>query len=70
MQRQRPVMFPSRALSDAETRYAQIEKELLATVIASTKFDGYIYGRSNVIVETDQKPLESIFKKQLNDAST
>jgi len=42
------VMFASRALSSAETRYAQIEKELLATVFACTKFDMYIYGRSTV----------------------
>ena len=33
-----PVSFASSALSDAETRYAQIEKELLAAVFACRKF--------------------------------
>jgi len=58
LQRGQPVMFATRALSSAGTRYAQIEKELLAIVFACTKFDMYIFGRSNVLVETDHKPLE------------
>ena len=37
-----PVAFDSRALSDAETRYAQIEKELLAAVFACRKFHDFI----------------------------
>ena len=55
----------SRAMTPAETRYAQIEKELLAIVFACQKFDTYIYGRDVVTVESDYKPLESIFKKDL-----
>jgi len=70
LQRGQPVMFASRALSSAETRYAQIEKELLAIFFACTKFDMYIFGRSNVLVETDHKPLEMIFKKRLCDVPT
>ena len=70
LQRGQPVMFASRALTEAETHYAQIEKELLAIVFACTKFDIYIYGRSDILVETDHKPLETIFKKQLCDAPT
>ena len=30
----------------------------------------YIFGRSNVLVETDHKPLEMIFKKRLCDVPT
>jgi len=63
-------MFASRDLSSAETRYVQIEKELLTIVFACTKFGMYIFGRSNVLVETDHKPLEMIFKKRLCDVST
>ena len=33
-----PVAFALRALSDAETRYAQIEKEFLVAVFACRKF--------------------------------
>ena len=38
-----PIAFASRALSDAETRYAQIEKELLAVVFGLEKFHQYTY---------------------------
>ena len=51
-----------------ETRYAQIEKELLAIVFACNQFNVYIYGRDVVRVETDHQPLESIVRKPLNDA--
>ena len=64
----RAVSFASRALTSTETRYAQIEKELLAVVFACEKFDKYIFGRDIVHVETDHKPLEAIFKKSLCDA--
>ena len=61
------VAFASRALSDAETRYAQIEKELLAFVFACRKFHDFIYGR-RVTIETDHKPLITIVKKPLHAA--
>ena len=54
--------FATRALSDAETRYAQIEKELLAVVFGLEKFHQYTYGRP-VTVQSDHKPLEVIVKK-------
>jgi hypothetical protein len=68
LQNGQPVCFASRALTSAETRYAQIKKELLAIVFAYEKFDVFIYGRSMISVESDHKPLEAIFKKPLNDA--
>ena len=63
-----PVAFASHALTPAETRYAQIEKELLAIVYACEKFDVYVYGRTEVTIQSDHKPLECIFKKPLNTA--
>lgn len=62
----RPVAYAARTLTPAETRWAQIEKELLAIVFGCTRFHQYVYGHSSVTVETDHKPLESIFKKPLN----
>ena len=37
-----PVAYSSRALMDAETRYAQIEKELLAIVFTCECFEAYV----------------------------
>ena len=37
-----PVAYASRALTEAETRYAQIEKELLAATFACRKFHDFI----------------------------
>ena len=63
----KPVAFASRVLAANEQKWAQIEKELLAIVFACTKFHDYILGKE-VIIESDHKPLETIFKKQLEKA--
>ena len=64
MQEGRPVAFSSRALSNAEKNYAQIEKEMLAIVNGLTKFHHFTFGRF-VRVLSDHKPLVSIVKKPL-----
>ena len=51
-----PVAFTSRALSETELRYAQIEKEALALVYVCEKFSDYVLGK-NILLETDHKPL-------------
>ena len=68
LQNGQPVAYASRAMLDAEIRYAQIEKELLSIVFACEKCHLYIYARKNVHIQSDHKPLESIFLKPLNDA--
>jgi len=54
----------SPALTDAEPRYAQVEKELLAIIFACIKFHQYIYARP-VVVQSDHQPLEAIFQKPI-----
>jgi len=52
----RPVCYASRSLTDAETRYAVIEKEALAATWACEKFSDYILGM-RFTLESDHKPL-------------
>ena len=67
MQEGRPLAYASRALTHPDTRYATIEKEMLAIVFALEKRHQYVYGR-HVVIKTDHKPLESIAKKPLDRA--
>lgn len=64
LQEGQPAAYASRALTESETQYAQIEKELLAVVFALEKFHQYTYGKT-IYVESDHKPLEAITQKPL-----
>ncbi|GFO41416.1 polyprotein [Plakobranchus ocellatus] len=57
---EKPVIYASRALSDAERKYSQIDREGLALIFAVKKFHKYIYGRDFKLV-TDHKPLLGLF---------
>ena len=63
LQNGQPVGFASRSLSQTERQYAQIEKECLAIAFSCERFSQYLAGREKITVETDQKPLQSIFRK-------
>ncbi|UYV81297.1 SNRNP200 [Cordylochernes scorpioides] len=65
MQDNRPIAFASATLIDYQRNYPQIEKEALAIKFGCRKFHEYIFGRP-ILVETDHKPLETIFKKCLS----
>ncbi|XP_058828586.1 uncharacterized protein K02A2.6-like [Topomyia yanbarensis] len=67
LQEGRPVSYASRTLNKTESNYAPIERECLAIVFACKRFDQYVAGRF-VVVESDHKPLEDIFKKPITDA--
>lgn len=60
----KPVAFASKALTDTESRYGNIEHELLAVIHGCERFHIYIYGCS-MTIQTDHKPLESIHLKHL-----
>lgn len=55
------ICYASRSLSSTEQRYCQTEKEALALVWAVERFSMYLIGRVFEL-ETDHKPLESLFK--------
>ncbi len=50
------VVFASRALSQTEQNYVQIEKECLSIVFTCQHFHYYLYGRGDVTAETDHCP--------------
>lgn len=66
LQKNLPVAYASKSMTNTQKMYAQIEKELLAIVFGCSRFHQYIYGKQ-IEVETDHRPLESIFRKSLCD---
>ena len=62
-----PVAYASRSMSPTEQRYAQVEKEALASTWACERFSCFILGRPFEL-ETDHKPLVSLLGgKALDD---
>ena len=68
IQDEKPVCYASRSLTNAETRYSNIERELLAAMWSLEHFNHYIEG-SHVVLQTDHKPLVSIWNKSIHTAS-
>jgi hypothetical protein len=68
LQEDQPCAFSSHALTDAETRYAQIVKELLAIVFAAEKFEHYIHGKRTVI-HSNRRPLQTVFEKPISQTT-
>ena len=58
-QEDRPVAFASRALTETESQYTNIEREMLAVVFGCERFPNFLFSQ-DFIVESDHKPLESI----------
>jgi len=68
LQNDQPVAFYSNTLTAAEQRYTVIEKECLSIYLAFDKWQSLLYRKSDITVQTDHQPLESISKKPLNKA--
>lgn len=67
LQNGQPVAYATRTLTETQQRYPQIEKEALAIKFACNHFHSYVYGK-HLTVESDNKPLEAIFKKPVLSA--
>ena len=59
-----PIVYASRKLNPAETRYSTIERECLAIVWATKRFHPYLYGRE-FLTECDHKPLGLLNKSNI-----
>ena len=60
-------MFTSKALTDTQSRYFNIEREMLAVVFGCERFQHLLYG-NNFYIVTDLKPLITICKKAIHSA--
>ena len=68
LQDNKPIYFASRSLTAAEKNYQNWEWECMAAIWGMEKFHFYLYGKE-FLLQMDQKPLTSIFKKHLVDVS-
>ncbi|CAC5382854.1 unnamed protein product [Mytilus coruscus] len=68
IQNNKPVAYASRSLTDAERRYANIERELIGVLFGLERFNDYTYGK-HINVKSDHKPLEMIVRKSLGCAT-
>ena len=68
IQKGKVVCYASRALTKTEENYQNLEQEALETIWGMEKFHYFLYGKEFTL-ETDQKPLVSIYKKHMVDIS-
>jgi transposase InsO family protein len=63
-----PIAYAAKALNETQKKYCQLEKEATAILFACQRFDQYICGKDEVVIETDHKPLINILSKQIHAA--
>ena len=68
IQKGKVICYASRALTKTEQNYQNLEREALGTIWGMEKFHYFLYGKEFTL-ETDQKPLVSIYKKHMIDIS-
>ena len=68
LQDEKPIYFASKTLTEVQGGYIAIELESLAVAWVMEKFHHFLYG-NQIILETDQKPLETILARSLNQAT-
>ena len=68
IQKGKVVCYASRALTKTKQNYQNLDIEALGTIWGMEKFHYFLYGKEFTL-ETDQKPLVSIYKKHMIDIS-
>ena len=68
LQDEKPVYFASKALMEVQRGYVAIQFETLAVAWAMEKFLHFLHG-NQFLLETDQKPLETILSRSLNQVT-
>ena len=68
LQNEKPIYFASKALTETQRGYVAIDIESLAVAWAVEKIHHFLYG-CHSILETDQKLLETILSRSLNQAA-
>ena len=68
IQKGKDICYASRALTKTDQNYQNLEREALETIWGMEKFHYLLYGKESTL-ETDQKPLVSIYKKHMVDIS-
>ena len=68
LQNGRPISFMLKALTDTQSRYSNIECEILGVVTSVEHFHQYLFGWQFTLY-TDHKPIESLVLKPLVDTS-
>ena len=67
IQQGKPVAYSSKTLTECQSRYSKIDREMLAIVHGVQQFHTYLYGHEFKII-TDHKPLVTICSKPLHAA--
>ena len=67
LQNEKPVAFGSKTLTDCQSRYSNIEREMLALVFGIQRYHTYLYAKPFVII-TDHQPLVNITAKPIHSA--
>ena len=68
IQKGKVICHASRALTKTEQNYQNLKQEALGTIWGMEKFHYLLYGKEFTL-ETDQKPLVTIYKKHMIDIS-
>ena len=68
IQKGKVVCYASKALTKTEQNYQNLDREALGTIWGMEKFHYFLYDKEFTL-ETDQKPLVSIYKKHMVDIS-